>query len=57
LGVEAAKRKVKAYVRVQQPFYETSAKHAASEADDVKPAEAMGVWWHESLRFLASIKE
>ncbi|KDR81431.1 hypothetical protein GALMADRAFT_206951 [Galerina marginata CBS 339.88] len=57
LGLEAAKRKVKAYIRIQQPFYETSAKHAALETDDVKPAEAMGIWWHESIRMLASIEE
>ncbi|KAF9567629.1 hypothetical protein CPC08DRAFT_680950 [Agrocybe pediades] len=57
LGLEAAKRKVKAYVRVQHPFYETSAKHPVAETEDVKPAETMGIWWHESLRVLASIQD
>ncbi|PPQ86881.1 hypothetical protein CVT25_012600 [Psilocybe cyanescens] len=57
LGLEAAKRKVKAYIRIQQPFYETSAKHPAVETEDVKPVEAMGIWWHESLRMLASIAD
>ncbi|KAF8906006.1 hypothetical protein CPB84DRAFT_1745212 [Gymnopilus junonius] len=56
LGLEASKRNVKAYVRIQHPFYETSGKTAALETDDVKPAETMGIWWHESLRMLASIK-
>ncbi|KAF8201582.1 hypothetical protein BJ912DRAFT_1116493 [Pholiota molesta] len=56
LGLEAAKRNVKAYVRIQQPFYETSSKHAALEKDDIKPAETMGIWWHETLRTLASIE-
>ncbi|KJA18608.1 hypothetical protein HYPSUDRAFT_69848 [Hypholoma sublateritium FD-334 SS-4] len=56
LGLEAVKHNVKAYVRVHHPFYETSSKHAASEKDDVKPVETMGIWWHESLRQLASIE-
>ncbi|KAF8969877.1 hypothetical protein BDZ97DRAFT_1725584 [Flammula alnicola] len=56
LGLEAAKRKVKAFVRIQQPFYETSAKHTATEKDDIKPADTIGIWWHESLRMLASIE-
>ncbi|KAF5330668.1 hypothetical protein D9619_005885 [Psilocybe cf. subviscida] len=57
LGLEAAKRKVKAYVRIQQPFYETSSKHLATEKDDLKPAEYTGVWWHETLRTLAAIPD
>lgn len=56
LGLEAAKRKVKAYIRVQQPFYETSSKGSA-ETDDPKPAGTVGVWWHETLRGLAAIDE
>ncbi|KAF9470242.1 NAD(P)-binding protein [Pholiota conissans] len=56
LGLEAAKRKVKAFVRIQQPFYETSSKHPASEKEDIKPVETMGIWWHETLRTLASIE-
>ncbi|KAJ3515965.1 hypothetical protein NLJ89_g1421 [Agrocybe chaxingu] len=57
LGLEAAKRKVKAYVRIQHPFYETSSKIAALEKDDIKPAETLGIWWHETLRMLASIQD
>ncbi|KAF9532358.1 hypothetical protein CPB83DRAFT_847716 [Crepidotus variabilis] len=57
LGTEAAKRGVRSYVRIQQPFYETSGKHAAAEKDDIKPYETSGVWWHESLRMLASIQD
>jgi hypothetical protein len=57
LGTEAAKRCIKAYIRIQQPFYETSGKHAAAEKEDIKPSETNGTWWHESLRTLASIQE
>jgi len=56
LGLEAAKRKVKAYVRIQQPFYETSSK-GSSENDDPKPAGVTGSWWHEALRGLAAVEE
>jgi hypothetical protein len=56
LALEASKRKVKAYVRIQHPFYETSAKNIASEQDDIKPVETIGIWWHETLRMLASIE-
>jgi hypothetical protein len=56
LGLEAAKRKVKAYVRIQQPFYETSSKGSV-ETDDPKPAGTLGIWWHETLRGLAAIEE
>lgn len=57
LGLEAAKRKVKAYVRIQQPFYETSSKTPATEKEDIKPADFTGIWWHETLRTLAAIPE
>ncbi|KAF6764986.1 hypothetical protein DFP72DRAFT_869721 [Ephemerocybe angulata] len=56
LGLEAAKRKVKAFVRIQQPFYETSSK-GSLETDDPKPAGAVGIWWHETLRGLAAIED
>jgi len=52
LGLEAAKRKVKAYVKIQHPFFDTS-----SEKDDIKPTGSLGTWWHESMRALASIEE
>ena len=52
LGLEAAKRKVKAYVRMQHPFFDTS----NNEKDDIKPTGSLGTWWHESMRVLASIE-
>lgn len=59
IGLEAAKRKVKAYARVQQPFYDTSSSSKAShdEKEDVKPVDTLGIWWHETLRMLAAIEE
>ncbi|KIK63702.1 hypothetical protein GYMLUDRAFT_40767 [Collybiopsis luxurians FD-317 M1] len=56
LGEEAAKRKVKAYVRVTLPFYETSSKGSHDEKDDPKPDGTIGIWWHETLRMLAAIE-
>ncbi|KAF5386875.1 hypothetical protein D9615_001683 [Tricholomella constricta] len=58
IGLEAAKRKTKAYVRVQQPFYDTSASSKAThtEKEDVKPVDTLGTWWHETLRMLAAIE-
>ncbi|KAL1746969.1 hypothetical protein HDZ31DRAFT_80791 [Schizophyllum fasciatum] len=55
IATEAAKRNVKAYVRLQLPFYETPAKTSASEKDDCKPEGSIGTWWHETLRMLGSI--
>lgn len=57
LGTEAAKRKVKAYVRIQQPFYECPSKGSHSEKEDLKPVGTLGIWWHESLRMLAAIEK
>ena len=57
LGTEAAKRKVKAYVRLQLPFYETSTKGPFDEKQDPKPSGTAGTWWHETLRILANIEE
>jgi hypothetical protein len=56
LGLEAAKRKVKAYVRVQHPFFETPSK-GVHDGKDIKPVGSLGIWWHESMRLLASIEE
>jgi len=57
IGTEAAKRDVKAYVRLQLPFYDTG-KKIATEKDDVKPFDGpIGVWWHEALRMLAGIEK
>jgi hypothetical protein len=59
IGLEAAKRKVKAYARVQHPFYETSSssKESHDEKEDAKPIGTIGIWWHEALRMLAAIEE
>ncbi|KAI0048212.1 NAD-P-binding protein [Auriscalpium vulgare] len=55
IGEEAARRKVKAYIRLQHPWYEFSEKGAQDEKADIKPVRAIGVWWHESLRTLGAI--
>lgn len=55
LGEEAAKRKVKAYVRIQHPFYETATK-PQDENQDIKPIGVVGTWWHETLRALGAIE-
>ncbi|KAJ7090232.1 hypothetical protein B0H15DRAFT_979127 [Mycena belliarum] len=57
IGLEAAKRKVKSYVRLQHPFYETSAKGSHDEKEDIKPEGVAGIWWHETLRMLAAIED
>lgn len=57
VGLEAAKRKVKAFVRMQLPVYETSEKGMHTEKEDVEPSGTVGTWWHEGLRALAAIEE
>jgi hypothetical protein len=57
IGLEAARRKVKAYVRLQLPFYLTSSKGPQLETEDIKPVDNIGTWWHETLRILAGIDE
>jgi hypothetical protein len=57
LGLEAARRNVKAYVRLQLPFYETSEKGNHDEKEDIKPAWTTGIWWHETLRTLGAIEK
>lgn len=57
LGQEAARRKVKSYVRLQLPFYETPEKGSHDEKEDIKPALTLGIWWHETLRMLGAIEE
>ncbi|GJE86959.1 nucleoside-diphosphate-sugar epimerase-like protein [Phanerochaete sordida] len=57
VGLEAAKRKVQAYVRLQHPFYECKEKGSHDEKEDVKPDGVLGTWWHETLRMLASIED
>jgi len=35
----------------------TSSKGPQSEAEDIKPVENIGTWWHETLRILANIDD
>ena len=56
IALEAAKHNVAAYVRLQHPVYESSDKGIHDEKEDVKPVRPLDVWWHETLRMLASIK-
>lgn len=58
LGKEASKRKLKAYIRVTQPYYQTSLEKTAHEEGEVlKPTEPCGTWYHEALRILANFEE
>lgn len=57
LGGEAARRGVKAYVRVTHGFYDTPEKGTHDEKESIKPAGVRGVWWHETLRVLANIEK
>ncbi|OAX40511.1 hypothetical protein K503DRAFT_864570 [Rhizopogon vinicolor AM-OR11-026] len=57
IALEAVRRKVKAYVRLQQPVYETPDKGTHDEKEDVKPARPLDMWWHETLRMLASMED
>lgn len=54
---EAARQKVKAYVRVHQPYYKTLGKSPQDEKGGIEPWGAIGLWWHETLRILGAIKE
>lgn len=56
IGEEAARRNVKAYVRLQQPWYETPDKGSHEEKEEIKPQGVIGTWWHESLRILGAIE-
>ena len=56
IGEEAARRSVQAYVRLQQPWYETPDKGLHEEKEDIKPQGVIGTWWHESLRMLGTIE-
>ncbi|KZT26497.1 hypothetical protein NEOLEDRAFT_1177498 [Neolentinus lepideus HHB14362 ss-1] len=57
IGLEAAKRNIKAYVRIHIPCYNTAEKGGQTEKDDIKPIAPGGIWWHETLRALASIPD
>ncbi|KIK24983.1 hypothetical protein PISMIDRAFT_23032 [Pisolithus microcarpus 441] len=54
IALEAAKRNVKAYVRLQQPVYETPDKGPFDEKEDVKPVKTLDIWWHETLRMVGA---
>ncbi|GBE82379.1 hypothetical protein BKA93DRAFT_760702 [Sparassis latifolia] len=56
IGLEAAKRKVAAYVRIQHPFYQCKEKGDHNEGEDVRPDGVLGTWWHETLRALGAIE-
>lgn len=55
IGLEAARRNVKAYVRIVGPYYESSNDKPAEEKEELKPRGVRGQWWHEGLRMLAGI--
>jgi len=55
-GLEAAKRGVKAYVRLQQPWYICSDRGSRTEKENLRPLGTMGTWWHETLRVLGAIE-
>ncbi|KAI0709040.1 hypothetical protein C8Q76DRAFT_799072 [Earliella scabrosa] len=57
VGLEAAKRKVAAYVRIQHPFYQCKDSGSHDEKEEVKPEGVMGTWWHEALRALGAIED
>ncbi|KAA1474851.1 NAD-P-binding protein [Dentipellis sp. KUC8613] len=56
VGTEAAKRNVKAYIRLQEPWYECSEKGTHDEKENPKPLGVLGTWWHETLRILGAIE-
>ncbi|KAF8522110.1 NAD-P-binding protein [Hysterangium stoloniferum] len=58
IGQEAQRRKVRAYVRITQPYYQTSLeKTAHPESDVIKPSDPVGTWYHEALRILANFQD
>ncbi|KZT42003.1 hypothetical protein SISSUDRAFT_980784 [Sistotremastrum suecicum HHB10207 ss-3] len=57
IAQEAANRKVKAYVRIQLPWYDSPDKGLRDEKDHQKTNGVIGTWWHETLRSLAAIKD
>lgn len=57
LGREAARRKVRAYIRDVPPFLTIEPKEdAAKEGDVAKPKTARAYWWYEASRALADIE-
>lgn len=56
IGEEAARHKVKAYVRIHQPYYKTIGKGPQDEKGEIEPWGTIGIWWHETIRILAAIE-
>ncbi|KAI0029730.1 NAD-P-binding protein [Vararia minispora EC-137] len=56
-GKEAARRGVKAYVRLIHPFYDCPEKGAHDEKETPKPLGVAGTWWHETMRILGAMKD
>lgn len=56
IGEEAARQKVKAYVRIHHPYYKISGKGPQDEKSEVEPWGTIGTWWHETLRILGAIE-
>lgn len=57
LGLEATKRKVKAYVKFVPAVYQSPDKGSHDEKEVLKPFGDLGIWVHESLRSLGNMKE
>ncbi|KZT57458.1 hypothetical protein CALCODRAFT_496101 [Calocera cornea HHB12733] len=56
-ALEAARRgTVKAYVRLTFGFYHCSTDRLHTEEEELEPDGVRGVWWHETLRSLAGIR-
>ncbi|KAI6151013.1 hypothetical protein BKA82DRAFT_4122827 [Pisolithus tinctorius] len=56
IALEAAKRNVKAYVRLQHPYMKRLIRAPLTRRKDAKPVKTLNIWWHETLRMLASIE-
>ncbi|KAH9951280.1 hypothetical protein B0H21DRAFT_684947 [Amylocystis lapponica] len=57
IGLEAARRKVTAYVRVQHPYYDYKEKGPTDETAEFKVDGLLDAWWHETLRALGAIED
>ena len=57
LGREAAKRKIKAYIRIAMATYDTPETGPHNEKQKQIPKGIPGIWYHESFRALANMEE
>lgn len=55
LGLEASKRKVKAYVRFVPAIYQTLERGSHDEKEAITPFGNIGKWTHEALRALGNM--